>query len=275
LSEKNRPIGLLDSGVGGLTVAKEIFDILENEEIIYYGDTLHLPYGPKDLDDVRGYVNRIVSYLAEERKVKAVVLACNTATSAALEILKKEFSIPVFGMIDSAARKAAEISKKKKIGVIGTQGTISSMAYQNAVRFYDTVQEIYAEPCPLFVEMVEKGEFSGWEIEKIADRYLQNIIEKGIDVLILGCTHYPYLIPVLKKIVGDKIKLIDPAHEMAGDVKKFLIKNDLLNSISYAAEHQFIVSDIDKISQKFLAEGSEFLKLDSLHFVEDNIFTEY
>lgn len=275
MSKKNRPIGLLDSGVGGLTVAKEIFDKLENEQIIYYGDTLHLPYGPKDLDDVRKYVNKIVKYLAEERKVKAVVLACNTATSAALKFLKKEFSLPVFGMIDSAARKAVEISKKKKIGVIGTQGTISSMAYQNAVRFYDTVQEVYAEPCPLFVEMVEKGEFTGREIEKTAERYLQDLIKNDIDVLILGCTHYPYLVPVLKKIVGNKIKLINPAYEMAGDVKKFLIKNDLQNICQHDAEHQFIVSDVDKISQKFLAEGRKFLKLDNLHFIEENIFTEY
>ncbi|RCW88015.1 glutamate racemase [Halanaerobium sp. DL-01] len=273
--EKNRPIGLLDSGVGGLTAAKEILDILENEKIIYYGDTLHLPYGPKNLDDVRKYVKKIVRYLIEEWKVKVVVLACNTATSAALEILKKEFFIPIFGIIDSGARKAVEISKKKRIGLIGTQGTISSMAYQNAVRSYDIMQKIYAEPCPLFVEMVEKGEFTGREIEKTAEKYLQNLIKNDIDVLILGCTHYPYLAPVLKKIVGNKIKLIDPSLEIAGDLKKFLIKNDLLNISPHAAEHQFIVSDIDKIYQKFLVEGRKFLKLDNLHFVEDNIFTEY
>ncbi|MGM0602739.1 MAG: glutamate racemase [Bacillota bacterium] len=273
---KNSPIGLLDSGVGGLTVAKEIFNVLKEEKIIYYGDTLHLPYGPKNLDDVRNYVRKIVKYLVEEKEVKAVVIACNTATSAALEILKKEFSLPVFGMIDSAARKAVKLSKNKKIGVIGTQGTISSKAYQNAVGFYDTVQEVYAEACPLFVEMVEKGEFTGDKIERTADRYLNNLIKAGVDVLILGCTHYPYLIPVLKKIVGDEVELINPAHEMAGDVKKILLKNDLLNTGNInPGEHEFFVSDIKKISQKFLSEGNKFLKLDNLNFKEDNIFKEY
>ncbi|MFP4198838.1 MAG: glutamate racemase, partial [Halanaerobium sp.] len=161
MEDTNRAIGLLDSGVGGLTVAREIFKLLPEEDIIYYGDTLHLPYGPKDLNLVREYVVQIINYLVSEKNVKAVVIACNTATSAALNYVKRKFDIPIFGMIKSAAAKAVKISERQKIAVIGTEGTVNSQAYQNAILKINKEVDLYAKACPRFVDLVEQGKFDG------------------------------------------------------------------------------------------------------------------
>mgnify|MGYP006277075397 FL=1 len=273
LKDSNRAIGLLDSGVGGLTVAREIFKLLPQEDIIYYGDTLHLPYGPKDLTLVQEFVEEIISYLIEEKKVKAVVIACNTATSAALEYVQHKFEIPIFGMIKSAAARAVEISDKQKIAVIGTEGTVKSLAYQNAILNLNNEAELYAEACPKFVDLVEEGKFDGPEVEKTARRYLSPLIEAEVDSLILGCTHFPYLTPLLRKIMGDEVTLINPAHEMAVEVKNDLSRMGLLQRIEEEnSVHSFIVSDRSRISRRFLEHGRRFLGLEALNFKEENIF---
>lgn len=274
LEESNRAIGLLDSGVGGLTVAREIFKLLPEEDIIYYGDTLHLPYGPKDLNLVQSYVEEIIKYLINQKQVKAVVIACNTATSAALEYVQQKFEIPIFGMIKSAAARAVEISDKQKIAVIGTEGTVNSLAYQNAILNLNQEAELYAEACPRFVELVEEGKFDGAEVELTAREYLSPLIEAEVDSLILGCTHFPYLTPLLAEIMGENVTLINPAHEMAVEVKRNLTEINLLKkSAKDDAEHSFIVSDSSRISRRFLEHGRRFLGLEALNFKEENIFS--
>lgn len=277
MDDSTRALGLLDSGVGGLTVAREIFTLLPEEDVIYYGDTLHLPYGPKDLSVVKAYTERIIDYLKEEKGVKSVVIACNTATSAALNYVKNKFSIPIFGMIDSAAKKAVKVSNNKKIAVIGTKGTINSQAYQNAIKTRDPESIIFSQACPKFVDLVEQGKFSGDQVRGTAYSYLNHLINAGVDVLILGCTHFPYLKPVLTEVMGKNVRLVNPAEEMAVEVKNELDKLELLkknnNSVKFLkGKHEFIVSDKTRISKSFLEHGRRFLELENLNFQEDNIF---
>ena len=274
LKDENRAIGLLDSGVGGLTVAREIFRLLPEENIIYYGDTLHLPYGPKDLNLVREYSEKIIEYLISEKNVKAIVIACNTATSAALDYVQTKFEIPIFGMIKSAAAKAVEISDKQKIAVIGTEGTVNSFAYQNAILNLNDQADLYAEACPKFVDLVEEGKFDGAEVEQTARDYLYPLLKAEIDSLILGCTHFPYLTPLLARIMGEDVKLINPAHEMAVEVKNKLAEMNLLKkTVTEIPKHKFIVSDQERISRRFLEHGRRFLGLEALNFTEENIFS--
>ncbi|MFW6270855.1 MAG: glutamate racemase [Bacillota bacterium] len=274
MEKREAPIGLLDSGVGGLTVVKEVMEELPREKIVYYGDTLHLPYGPRLLDEVRTFVNNIVEFLVEEKKVKAVVLACNTATSAALDIVKDKYNIPVFGTIKSVVRLAYEVSKKNKIGVIGTEGTINSQSYQNALMNLNQELEIYSAACPGFVKLVEKGLFKGKKVEEIAHKYLDGLKMAGIDALILGCTHYPYLIPVIRKVMGKDVTLISSGKAMALEIKNTLRKKELFyqNNHTKISQQEFIVSDKNKISRTFLEKGREYLNLPSLEFKENNIF---
>jgi glutamate racemase len=272
LEASNRAIGLLDSGVGGLTVAREIFKLMPEENIIYYGDTLHLPYGPKDLNLVREYVEEIISYLIKEKKVKAVVIACNTATSAAFDYVKQKFEVPIFGMIKSTAVRAVKLSRNKKIAIIGTEGTVKSNAYQNIILEIDSEVKLFAKACPKFVNLVEEGKFDGVEVEKTAHDYLDFLIEAEVDSLILGCTHFPYLTPILSKIMGDKLRLINPAHEMALEVRENLSNLALLKKNNLKSSNKFIVSDKEKISKRFLKYGRQFLKLNELKFEEKNIF---
>ncbi|TDP16310.1 glutamate racemase [Halanaerobium congolense] len=272
MEASNRAIGLLDSGVGGLTVAREIFKLMPEENIIYYGDTLHLPYGPKDLNLVREYVEEIISYLIKEKKVKAVVIACNTATSAAFDYVKQKFEVPIFGMIKSTAVRAVKLSRNKKIAIIGTEGTVKSNAYQNIILEIDSEVKLFAKACPKFVNLVEEGKFDGVEVEKTAHDYLDFLIEAEVDSLILGCTHFPYLTPILSKIMGDKLRLINPAHEMALEVRENLSNLALLKKNNLKSSNKFIVSDKEKISKRFLKYGRQFLKLNELKFEEKNIF---
>ena len=272
---KNGPIGMLDSGVGGLTVVREIKKFLPQEEIVYYGDTLHLPYGSKLLSEVREYVVTIFKYLVEEKKVKAVILACNTATSAALEIRTSNYNIPVFGTIKSVCKKAYQQTVNKKIGVIGTEGTINSQAYQKQLLQINPALKVFSVACPRFVDLVEKGKFSGPEVEKTAEKYLVGLRETGIDVLILGCTHFPYLIPVLGKTMGEQVTLISSGEAMALEIKSVLAEKNLLNNAGNPGEitqQEFLVSDKKLISQDFLTRGREFLDLPELEFKEKNIF---
>lgn len=272
MSKNNCPIGVLDSGVGGLTVARELFKLMPEEDIIYYGDTLHLPYGPKDLVVIRSYVEKIIQYLKDEKDVKAVVIACNTATSAALRYVQNKFSLPIFGMITSTAKKTVKLSSTKKIAVIGTEGTINSQAYQKAVKAVDPTVKVYAESCPDFVQLVEAGKFKGKEVTQTAKTYLLPLKNKNIDNLILGCTHFPYLRPVIKKIMGSEVKLIDPAHIMAEEVKIKLEEKNIAKCNKKSGKHKFFVSQHSQISEEFLEHGRKFLGLNQLDFKEENIF---
>lgn len=273
VENSKKAIGLLDSGVGGLTVAFEIFKFLPRENIVYFGDTLHLPYGPKSLSVVRTYVEKIINYLIEEKKVKAIIIACNTATSAALDYVKDKFEVPIFGMIKRAAFKAVTLTKKQKIAVIGTEGTIKSQVYQQAILSRNTEIEVYTRICPEFVTLVEAGIFKGPEVRKIADFYLKPLKNYGVDTLILACTHFPYLTPIIADLMGAKVKLVNPASELVAELQNTLSNLNLLNSQNdNFTQHQLLVSKKQKISTKFLQNGSSFLDLEALDFKEENIF---
>jgi len=269
------PIGLLDSGVGGLTVLKEFVTHLPEEDIIYYGDTLHLPYGPRQLSEVRIFVKKIIDFLIVKRNIKAIVLACNTATSASLAMVKDNYNIPVLGTIASATEKAIAITENNRIGVIGTEGTINSQAYQEALMKSNKNLEVYSVACPDFVELVEEGKFQGPEVEKMVYKYLSGLKSVNIDVLILGCTHYPYLVKPIQNFFGEDVILVSSAVEMAREAKRVLASKNLLRNTKHDSgirKNEFIVSDKKKISHTFLKKGRKFLQLPSLSFKEINVF---
>ena len=274
-NDRVKAIGLLDSGVGGLTVAREIFRNMPRENIVYFGDTLHLPYGPRLLDQVKKFVFQIMDFLVIEKKVKAAVLACNTATSAALEDVKEKYDIPVFGTINSVTRRAYELSQNKRIGVIGTEGTVNSQAYQKSLLEINPRLRVFSAACPGFVDLVEQGKFSGKEVEEMAHKYLDGLCESKVDVLILGCTHFPYLIPVIKKIMGQQVSLVSSGKAMARQIRQVFKENDLLSkgkNKNKEVQREFIVSDRERISRAFLKKGSKYLDIPALRFREKNIF---
>lgn len=270
-----KAIGMLDSGVGGLTVAREVMKTMPAEKIIYFGDTLHLPYGPKPKKDVKKYVYRIIEYF-KQRNVKSIILACNTATSMLLKEARKEINMPLFGTIDGVAARVKSVSENNKVGIIGTKGTINSNAYQDTLKKESTDFEIYAKACPKFVELAEKGDFEGEKVKKIVQEYLLPLKEKNIDTLVLGCTHYPYLMPVIKKVMGENVTLVNPAETMAFRAKNIMAVRGMISGkheepIDFN-EHEFYVSDLNKVSIEFLNKGTAFLNLPHLDFKEHNVF---
>ncbi|PYO94588.1 MAG: glutamate racemase [Gemmatimonadetes bacterium] len=235
------PLGVFDSGIGGLTVARALFERLPNESIIYFGDTARVPYGPKSPDTVRRYSAEILAYLLK-RGVKAVVIACNTSTAHALGYLKERSSVPVVGVIEPGARAAVAATKTGTIGVIGTAGTIASGAYERAITALRPDVRVYSRPCPLFVPLVEEGWFDHPAAELIAREYLEPLKRAQVDVLVLGCTHYPLLKKLLSRVMGPDVKLVDSAEETAKVVSDELERQGLLAN-GGAHEHRFVVSD--------------------------------
>lgn len=215
-----KPIGMFDSGVGGLTVVRAIIDRLPSEHIIYLGDDARGPYGPRSLDEVKRFAFEIIDYLLGFG-VKLVVIACNSATAAALEDAQCRYDIPIVGVIVPGVRAALQYTKNKKIGVIGTECTINSMSYQKALRRLDPSAEIIGQACPEFVEYVERGETDGERIAKVARSYLEPLAS-SIDTLILGCTHYPLLQELIQQVVGEDVKLVSSAEETAIEVEDIL-----------------------------------------------------
>lgn len=218
---KDRPIGIFDSGVGGLTVVRSVMDRLPNERIIYLGDGARGPYGPRDIDEVRGFAHEIIQYLLGFG-VKLIVIACNSATAAALEEAQRDYDIPVVGVIVPGVRAALRRSKRLEIGVIGTNVTISSGSYQRAIERLDPRAKVFGQACPEFVECVERGEVSGDHIYEMALGYMSPMLEEGIDTLIMGCTHYPLLAPLFRDVVGPSVELISSADETAAEVDVIL-----------------------------------------------------
>ena len=226
LPDKDAPIGVFDSGVGGLTVAREIMRQIPNEKIIYFGDTARVPYGSKSKETVTRYSGQIVRFL-ETQDVKAIVVACNTASAYALEELEKEVDIPMIGVVKPGTRAALEATVNKKIGVIGTEATINSGIYSRYIKENDSDVTIIGKACPLFVPLVEEGLWEDPVTDEIARRYLTELVDSGIDTLILGCTHYPMLRSTVGKIVGQQVTLVNPAYETARELKALLAEQGL------------------------------------------------
>ena len=251
----NRPIGIFDSGIGGLTVVHEVMRQLPHESIVYFGDTARVPYGPKSPDTVRRYSREIAGFL-EAQDVKAIVVACNTATAHALPMLRASLSIPVVGVVEPGARAAVRQSAGGHIGVIGTHGTIQSRAYEHAIRALKPDARITVRPCPLFVPLVEEGWINHPATCLVAQEYLGPLIEDEIDALVLGCTHYPLLKPLLTSVLGPDVVLIDSAAETAAEIGRVL-RDDGLEALGGAVpEHRFIASDDP---EQFLRLGQRFL----------------
>lgn len=244
-SEKEAPIGVFDSGVGGLTVAREIMHQIPNEKIIYFGDTARVPYGNKSKDTVTRFSKQIVRFL-QTFHVKTIVVACNTASAYALEELEKEIDIPIIGVVKPGAKAASEVTKNGKIGVIATQATIGSKIYSQYITELNKKVTIYGKACPLFVPLVEEGLWVDPVTDEIAKRYLAELIDLDIDTLILGCTHYPMIRSTIQKIMGDQVNLVNPAFETTMELKRMLAQKDLLNPhVPELGEnrYQFFVSD--------------------------------
>lgn len=249
------PIGIFDSGVGGLTVARAILDQLPNESTLYIGDTARGPYGPRPLAEVRTFALEALDFLVDQG-VKALVIACNTASAAALGDARERYSIPVIEVIAPAVRRAVAASRTGKIGVIGTRATIESGAYLDALAAAPQL-EITSVACPLFVEYVERGETSGEEITKIAREYLEPIMAANVDTLVLGCTHYPLLTGVISYVIGNGVSLVSSAEETAKDLYRTLIESSLLRAQASAAPtHRFLATGD---AQTFEALARRFL----------------
>lgn len=251
--KKEAPIGIFDSGVGGLTVAKEIMYQIPNEKVIYFGDTARVPYGNKTKETVTKYSLQIVRFLKTQH-VKAIVVACNTASSYALEEIEQAVDIPVIGVVKPGAKMAVESTKNGKIGVIGTRGTIGSKTYPTYIKQLNPDIEVIEKACPLFVNLVEEGLWEDPVTEEIAKRYLTDLNDIGIDTLILGCTHYPMIRKTVQRIMGNEVRLVNPAYETARELKKLLSKNNLLNGQAPGLGtnmHRFFVSDAAERFQEF------------------------
>lgn len=210
-----RPIGMFDSGFGGLTVARAVIDLLPDEDLIYLGDTGRYPYGSKPLDVVRGYALEIAEHLVTEHDVKYLVVACNTATAAALDALRASYDIPVVGVIEPGVRAVVERTDSRRIGVIGTVGTVASGAYEQALADLETDVAMTTCACPGLVEFVERGETTGPQVQILVERLLQPIVDAEVDALLLGCTHYPYLAREIREVVGPDVVLVSSADETA------------------------------------------------------------
>lgn len=253
----NKPIGIFDSGVGGLTVLREVIRHLPGESILYLGDTARVPYGIKSPETVIEFSRQNARFLLE-MDIKLLVVACNTSSAVSLPILKKEMNIPVVGVIEPGARAAVRITETGKIGVIGTEATIKSGAYEKAINQWSGGiggLEVIAKTCPLFVPLAEEGWIENRVTEMTVEIYLKDLRDKDIDVLVLGCTHYPILKKTIHKFMGDKVRLIDSAEETAKEVEGLLKKNNLLSD-GNSAIRDFYVTDNP---ERFLKVGKVFL----------------
>ena len=242
--KQNAPIGVFDSGVGGLTVVKEIMSALPNESIVYYGDTARVPYGSKSAETIIAYSRQIARFLMTQ-EVKAIVVACNTASALALEIIKAEFDVPFIGVVKPGAKMAAQATQNKRIGIIATEGTISSGIYEKFLKATSPEVEVFGKACPLFVPLAEEGWLNDTVTKQVAERYLAELKEKQVDALVLGCTHYPLLRGVIGEVMGEGVTLVNPAYETAKELTYVLEDNHLLKNAEDAQPpiHKFYVSD--------------------------------
>jgi glutamate racemase len=257
------PIGIFDSGVGGLTVARAILDQLPNESTLYIGDTARGPYGPRPLAEVREFALETMDFLVSQG-VKAIVIACNTASAAMLRDARERYSIPVIEVIQPAVRRAVAATRTGNVGVIGTRATIDSKAYVDAFAAAPQLN-ITSIACPLFVEFVERGETSGTEITRIAREYLAPVMEAKVDTLVLGCTHYPLLTGVISYVMGEGVTLVSSAEETAKDLYRTLVENGLLREQSTTpATHKFLATGdakaFETLARRFL--GPEVTKVE-------------
>ena len=253
IMDKNAPIGVFDSGVGGLTVAREIMRQIPNERIVYFGDTARVPYGSKSKDNIIKFSRQIIRFLQTEN-VKAIVIACNTASALALDEMQQEFDLPILGVVKPGAKVAVETTANKRIGLIGTEANIRSGVYTRYIKSLDDEAKVFEKACPLFVPLVEEGWLHDDITLQVASRYLEELKEKDIDTLIMGCTHYPLIRSTIRKVMGDKVNLVNPAYETAIELKNLLERDNLANKCdvdSPSSMYRFYVSDAEEMVKLF------------------------
>lgn len=248
-------VGIFDSGVGGLTVLKEIIKTLPQEDTIYLGDTARVPYGTKSPETVTRYAREITAFLVS-REIKLLVVACNTASAVSLDTLRDEFAIPIIGVIEPGARRAAAVTRTGRVGVIGTEGTIRSSAYAKAIKRFNPDLEVITRPCPLFVPLAEEGWVDNEVARLTAETYLADLRADGVDTLVLGCTHYPLLKGVIGRVMGDDVRLVDSAEETALTVAETLEAEGLLRPPAEQGNHHYFVTDVPA---GFVRVGNRFL----------------
>jgi glutamate racemase len=239
----NHPIGVFDSGIGGLTVVRALMERLPFENIIYFGDTARVPYGIKSVETINLYASQITEFLMK-KEVKLLIVACNTMAAVALQTIENLSDVPVLEVIAASAKSAARETRTKSIGVIGTPATINSNAYARAICLLDKEAKIFSQACPLFVPLVEEGWFDHPATRLIAQEYLKSVIAEKIDTLVLGCTHYPLLKPLLQDIAGQNVKLIDSAEAMAEIVADLIATQKIGNSNRRSPDYLFYVTDV-------------------------------
>lgn len=257
----DRPIGMFDSGFGGLTVAKALGDLLPSEDLVYVGDSGRYPYGPRSLDEVRGFAAQITRKLVDEHDVKLVVVACNTATAAALEMLRYDFDVPLVGVVEPGVRALLSVTRSGRVGVIGTVGAIGSGAYERAVRASRSLTatgrpvKLTSAACPGFVELVERGQTRGHRARCVVERQLAPVAAAGVDSLLLGCTHYPYLARTIGEVMGPDVVLVSSADETAFEVRGILVKTGLVHRRLAKGHHRWIssgdVGNFVRLGQRF------------------------
>lgn len=240
----NRAIGIFDSGLGGLTCVKKVMEIMPGENIIYFGDTGRVPYGTRSPQTIVKYVRQDIAFL-ESFDIKFIIIACGTASSAALPLIEDEVNTRILGVLDPACRAAVKASKNGKIGVIGTQGTINSGKYLQKIKEINPLVQVFSRACPMFVPLVENGYTKGNIARQIAEEYLNPIKEEGVDTLILGCTHYPLLAEEIQKIMGDNVTLINAGAETALEAKGYLEKADMLCDRSVGDVKYYVSDSVD------------------------------
>lgn len=259
----DKPVGVFDSGIGGLTVVKELIKLLPYENLVYFGDTARVPYGIKSKETIIKFSLENTLFLLQQ-DVKMIVVACNTSSSLALPVIRRHFKIPIIGVIMPGAKEAVYATKNKKIGVIGTRATINSGAYEEEIKRLDNNIKVFSASCPMFVPLVEEGWTTDAITTKVAEKYLGPLRSKGIDTLILGCTHYPLLKAKIQEVMGRGVKLIDSAESVALEVKHVLAQEGLLNQDHARPSREFFVSDevaiFKNVAKRFLGSDLKEVK---------------
>ena len=250
-----RPIGIFDSGLGGLTVVRELRQRLPSESIVYFGDMARLPYGTKSRAQIQRFSIENTHFLIQ-RGIKALVVACNSSSSAAFPLLKRRFRLPMVSVVEPAVEEALERTRNRKVGIIGTAATVESRVYEKALRRKNSGIKVYGQSCPLFVPLVEEGWLEGGVTERVVEKYLRPLVRKGIDTLILGCTHYPLLVERIREVVSKRVELVDSAGPTVERLTSLLESKGLLYAGERRPRFQIFTSDLPR---NFVRVGERFL----------------
>jgi glutamate racemase len=255
MNNRSDPIGVFDSGIGGLTVVRALMEELPSENIVYFGDTARVPYGVKSVETITRYATEITAFLLD-KKVKALIVACNTMAAVAFQAIEILSPVPLLGVVEAGAKRAVLQTQNKRVGIIGTPTTIASNAYPNAISTYDPGIKVFSQSCPLFVPLVEEGWLDHQATRLTAEEYLGPLMTENIDTLVLACTHYPLLKPLLREVLGNRIQLVDSAETISKQTRELFGEKHLLNREGKPPEYRFYVTDAP---ERFREVGERFL----------------